>query len=419
MAPVSDCRRIPAFDRCCKTCRVTVGNFTETDPGRHEWERLWVLWHVVFGVLASVTIALIAVQDGTEPQWRWSAIGCLVLLVTWYIAAGSRAVRRDDERLGTRYLILAVPLTLIPFTIDPVGAIMLFILYPHVWMVLPHRKAAAATVATVVATGAAMVFRTGFDSSSLFAVVASSVAALVFTAALGLWITKIVGQSQQRAELVTQLNNARAELAEAGRQAGVAAERERLARDIHDTLAQGFTALALLVEAAKSEIGRDDDQARHHLGRAGSIARENLDEARILVHALTPTSLCQATLPEVLRRMANRSSDDFPNGCTFDSDGDSRALAPAQEIAVLRTVQEAVANARTHSRARSLTIELRFDVSQTRVDVSDDGLGFDATTVSGGYGLTGMRSRVTDTGGELTVDSGPGRGTTITARWPA
>ena len=358
-----------------------------------------------------------ATRDGTAPQ-RWTAVAALVALGGWYLLVGRRAVHYENARLGRRYLVLAVPLTLLAFALDPVGAIMLFMLYPHIWVLLPQRQATVVTALTAVTTGVAIALGSGFEPSSVFVVSAFSVVALAFAAAMGLWITRIVEQSRQRAELVTRLNAAQTELAEAAKQAGISAERERLARDIHDTLAQGFSAVALLIDAAKADLGHGDDRVRHLLTRAGDVARENLDEARTLVHALTPPSLREGSVSDVLHRLVDRLNDGSATAFTFTVTGDPRSFPPAREVAVLRLVQEATGNARAHADASGVTVQLVFGSTETLVRVSDNGRGFDVDTAAGGYGLAGMRRRVTDTGGSLTVDSVVGNGTTVTARWP-
>lgn len=402
-----------------KLDRMTASDLaTQSGPGRDEWDRLRLAWHGAFGVLVTTTALLVITQDEPSPQQRWTAVAALTGLALWYLVVGGRAIHRDDERLGRTYLVLAIPLTLIPFALSPFAAIMLFMLYPHIWMLLPQRQATMVTAVAVLATGGVMTLATGFGSTSIVGMAAFCAAALMFTAALGLWITRIVEQSQRRAELVNQLNAAQTELAEAGKRAGVAEERERLAREIHDTLAQGFAAVAMLIDAAKSDIGHDDDQAKHLLTRAGDIARENLDEARTLVHALTPPTLREGSLSDVLRRVVKRLDDESSISFEFTSAGPPRPLPPAQEIAVLRVTQEATGNARAHAHAATVSVFIDFGADETRLKITDDGCGFDTGFATGGYGLSGMRGRVTETGGSLTVDSAQGRGTTVIARWP-
>lgn len=247
------------------------------DPGVDEWQRARG-WHVVFGVLAGLTGVLIAADDGLGPARRYAAFAFLAALCGWYAVAGGRALHRDPRTGGPAYVAVAVVLTVALFAAAPVGAVMLFLLYPHIWALLPMRQAVAATVLALAATAAAMV---ADGTATPEAVLVITGVGLVVALALGTWITRIIEQSRQRAQLVADLAATRAELAEVSRRAGAMAERERLAHDVHDTLAQGFTSVLLLLAAA--ETAPDLAIARHHIDRARSTARENLAEARALI----------------------------------------------------------------------------------------------------------------------------------------
>jgi signal transduction histidine kinase len=123
---------------------------------------------------------------------------------------------------------------------------------------------------------------------------------------IGLWISRIINQSKHRAAVIAELAATRTELAELSRQAGAMAERERLARDIHDTLAQGFASVLLLLEAADTEIGPASAAARPFLRDAGRTAADNLAEARAMVAALSPPDLRDASLPAALGQLIDR-----------------------------------------------------------------------------------------------------------------
>src|SRR5215218_4366737 len=104
-----------------------------TDAGRDEWQRSIQGWHLAFGLLATVTGGLFMIEDGMRPAERFAALGILLILIIWYAATAGRVLQRDRTRLGLAYLIAAVPLTVAMFAIRPVGALMLFALYPHIW----------------------------------------------------------------------------------------------------------------------------------------------------------------------------------------------------------------------------------------------------------------------------------------------
>jgi signal transduction histidine kinase len=232
---------------------------------------------------------------------------------------------------------------------------------------------------------------------------------------------KIIRQSTGRAELIAQLEQTRAALAQANREAGMLAERERLASEIHDTIAQGFTSILMLAQAAESMIDSDPALARKQLGLVGRTARENLAEARALVAGLAPAALTSATLADALTRLTERAGQELGIAAEFAVSGEPRALGTGAEVVLVRVCQEALSNVRKHARARSVRVLLCFaDAGVTvgagvRLEVADDGVGFEAGPDCEGFGLRGMRARVDDIGGKLDVTSAPGAGTTVSA----
>ena len=227
---------------------------------------------------------------------------------------------------------------------------------------------------------------------------------LGFSLLLGLWIYRIIEQSESRASLIASLEAARAELAAAHHAQGVAAERERIAREIHDTLAQGFTSIVMLAQASPVQPALIEQ-----------VARDNLAEARALVAAFSP--LDSSTLTEALDRLTTRFRDETGLAVEVDLSG-SPALSRDREVVLLRVVQEALTNVRRHARASSVTVRLQADPAGARVEVVDDGVGFGPDRREG-YGLAGIRGRVDEAGGSVDVASAPGRGTHLTVRVPA
>jgi len=194
---------------------------------------------------------------------------------------------------------------------------------------------------------------------------------------------------------------------------GALAERERMAREIHDTLAQGFTSLLMLIQAVEAELHDDPAQARRHLALMDETARQNLAEARALVAGGTPADLADASLPDALRRLAAR------HDAALAVTGPVRALPAAPEVVALRSCQEALANARKHAgSSATVSLTLAYADETLTVSVRDDGCGFEPDAVSGGYGLAGLRTRAAEAGGTALVRSAPGGGTTVTVRLP-
>jgi len=213
-------------------------------------------------------------------------------------------------------------------------------------------------------------------------------------------------------------------LVERARRAGVLEERQRLAHEIHDTLAQGFTSIVTNLEAAGGALQRDRAALRRHLEQALAVARESLSEARRLVWALRPEPLEEAPLPEALRRLAARWSSSSGIPARVLVTGEPRALPADPEVTLLRVAQEALANVRKHARAGRVAITLSYIGDRVALDVRDDGVGFDPAAPSpgddgSGFGLRSMRERVGRAGGTLSVESAPGEGTVLSAEVPA
>jgi signal transduction histidine kinase len=240
---------------------------------------------------------------------------------------------------------------------------------------------------------------------------------------LGIWIDKVISQSQQRAELIEELEAARDQLAEAHHSAGVMAERERMAREIHDTLAQGMTSIVMLAQTAAVELSRGAaEPAAARLAAIEDTARENLAEARALVAAFTPVALSEATLTEVLRRQAERFAAETGVDVQVSldlPDDEVAALPQAQQVVLLRAAQESLANVRKHAGATSVLIRLGMSADGVGIEIRDDGTGFEPEAPAGGFGLAAMRGRVEESGGTVQVESAPGRGTRVQVLIPA
>jgi signal transduction histidine kinase len=224
--------------------------------------------------------------------------------------------------------------------------------------------------------------------------------------------------SEERAALIRELEATRAEVARLSHEAGIAEERQRLAGEIHDTVAQGLSSVVMLVEAADAALDRNLDVARDHLRLATRTARENLDETRAIVAALTPAPLDGAPLTDALRRLVSGFGAQTGVVATLSTGGQDRPLSTGTSVVLLRVVQEALHNVRKHAGASTVCVELVVHDETVSVQVRDDGAGFDTRLVNGGYGLGGMRSRVEQVGGTLAISSAPGGGTTIRTEVP-
>ena len=203
------------------------------------------------------------------------------------------------------------------------------------------------------------------------------------------------------------------------RQAAIIRERNRMARDIHDTLAQGFTGVILHLEAAEEAMSRRRSEiVSGHIRGAGEIARDGLREARRSVGALRPLALEDKKLAAAMEELLAKLAAGTAMRARFTLDGEPRDLPPEWEENILRIGQEALTNALRHARASELEIQLVFSDGEVCLSARDNGCGFDTTGKYSGFGLRGMAERAANMGGRLTIQSVNGVGTTISAVMP-
>jgi signal transduction histidine kinase len=232
--------------------------------------------------------------------------------------------------------------------------------------------------------------------------------------------------SQERADTIVRLENALAEnarlqeqLLAQSRQTGVRDERERLAREIHDTIAQSLAGVVAQLQAAEGSADAQD--VRRRVSRATEMARTALVEARRSVQDLTPAELADAGLADALSRLVTSWRDDHGVEASFVVVGDATALHSEVEATLLRIAQEALANVAKHASASRVGVTLTFDEADVILDVRDDGSGFDPTAPrrSSSFGLGVMRERAQRLAGTFTLESAPGAGTAVSASIPA
>lgn len=379
----------------------------------HAWERFRWAWHVAAGaVLAVATTG--ALTDSIEGRTRVAIAGLVAVLVAHYWTCWSRSATEDGQRWGTAYVGGAIGLWLALTSLHPAFFLLLFLLYSHCYMHLEIRRAIVAACLLTVGVGA--MHWSGGSISGHVCELALLGLGVVASALLGLWIHAIISQSREREDLIEELERTRHELAGIERQAGVLEERQRLAAEIHDTLAQGFTSVVMLSQAVDVGLGPDTPApVRRQVALIGQTARENLAEARRLLAALTPAPLSGTSLVDALSRLTDRLSEETDVAVTTVVVGAAHPLPPAKEVAVLRAAQESLANIRRHASATTVGLTLTYDADGgVELDVRDDGVGFELDDARDGYGLPGLQRRIEKIGGRVDIDSAPGRGTRVT-----
>ncbi|OXM50769.1 sensor histidine kinase [Amycolatopsis alba] len=268
------------------------------------------------------------------------------------------------------------------------------------------------TVATILAQ---LRIATEFDPSIVLAPVAVALMATMT-------FLQLERDRKELVEAVKALLDARVDLAQSQRLAGMVQERERLAREIHDALAQGLSSMRMLLQAAQRSWDTDPELAKGYVNRAAEAAGDNLAEARRFVKGLGSPRLEATDLGETLRELAEQVMFATTHPVRFEISGDPYPLESEVEAGLLRVAQGALANVSEHSRATKAAVTLTYLADKVLLDIRDDGVGFDPASqrTSGlrGNGLRMISERLAELDGEMVVESAPGEGTALAVAVP-
>jgi signal transduction histidine kinase len=377
--------------------------------------RWWSVAVVATGIVLSVLVLL----EHPSTVRTVGAIGTTTLLVGVWLVLGKRALQRP--RVGLIVAIAFVVLTSVSVGFESAMATMQCVAFPVIWTVLDRtRTAIIANVCFAVAVGIGFFIGLGATMEALVVGATIEGISLVFSLALGLWITGIAEKSAERKLLIDDLESAQEQLAALSRDAGAASERERLAREIHDTIAQDLAGLVLTAQRGLRELrAGNTSAAEKQLGVLEENARHALTETRTLVASGAAVGVDGGSLAIALRRLAERFERETGIVVTVSA-ADTRALDRDDEVVLLRCAQEALANVRKHSTAKnaSVALEVAEDGGTVNLRITDNGSGFDPANSSSGFGLTGLRERLALVRGTLAVTASPGGGTTLVASLP-
>ena len=382
------------------------------------WRRQQVWWHSLFGALLLVVTVLLVLDD---PADRLPVdLALLAALGTDYALLGRRALAGSGPGWSWSYLVIAWSIV-VALVSGPSGGyawVLSFGLFPHTWAMLRRRSALAVTLLAVGAITLVQLAQSDSGDTTAGILVGAAIS-LSLAALLGVFIDRIMSEASSRAEVIDELRRTQADLAAAEREGGVYAERERISREIHDTLAQGFTSVLALARATSSALDRGDHEAvRSRLKLIEETATDNLSEARLIVAELSPGHLQSRTLPQALERLVEAVARETGMDGTFAVEGTPEVIGTNVDIVLLRTAQEALSNVRRHAGARSYAVRLAFGEGSTVLTVCDDGRGFEEGDRPSGYGLDGAAARAGDVDAGFEVVSAVGEGTTVRVEVP-
>lgn len=379
-------------------------------------------WYDVFFAATIVVLALLNTYTwvpGTGE--RIAAWAILAALAVGYLLVGRSALSRATPRRGGFAWSFALVLIVGSGALvacSPNLAVVQAIAFPILWNIFDKtRTAIIANVLLALAVSAGFLVCLGLGADSVAQTGIIEGISLIGSLALGLWISRIADLSAERQRLLDELTDAQDQLAANNRNTGASTERERLAREIHDTIAQSLTGIVMLAQRAQRDLlAGNVSPVGDDLRLLEESARDTLVETRSLVAASARVEL-GGGIGTALERLGERFERETGIEVSVMTDA-AAELERDTEVVLLRCAQEALANVRKHSGARAASVALAIGASEVVLTVHDDGTGFDAGQSTSGFGLPGMRDRLALANGTLSVSSSVGAGTTLSARLP-
>jgi len=381
---------------------------------RNVWEQWDWIWHISAYTFLAVNIAF--VLGNTPPgSFPLSFLGLSALLALWYLPFFAAPIMRwwNTPKWGVLYFLAGWALWSGLLALSDSSLLLAGMFYPMIFTRFPIRRAIA--VAVFQTLGLYLLYMLLYTPENGWVILMIALGLLIAATLIGVFVAALINQSVERQRLLDEFTQTRASLLKAEREAAVLAERQRLAHEIHDTLAQQFTSIIMHLSAAR--LG-DPATLQTHIQPAEQAAREGLDEARRIVWDMRPKPLEGASFVESIEGVAARWSVKNAVKVAMAVTGTPYSLPPAIEVALLRISQEALHNVKKHARAQNVTITLSYMPDVLALDVVDDGRGFDAAADGRGFGLKSMRERAEGLGGEFAIESEPGRGAKIAVLIP-
>lgn len=388
-------------------------------------------WDLAAAGMAFVLVGVTAVGHLTGDATVWGGVLVLAGSAVLYVGLGRRLLRRQEYRLHVLLTVSAAVLVALAVAHHPLYALLQALVYPLIWTTSVNLRGALAAnpvIAVAVVTG----YLLHGGLAEVWEGLGVAVISLVFSLAMGLWIVHVDATSTERAELIAHLRAAQDQVADLHRDAGAVAERERIARDLHDTIAQTLTGIVMVAQRADARASSSDvpSPVRSDISLVEEMARDALREARGLVTVLSPIEL-DTTLADALARLGERFTRETGVRVSTDVAADLAGLGREGEVILLRAAQEGLANVRKHARAHRAWVRVRRLDGVVRLVVLDDGAGPVAVAEPGtpgrapepspeaGFGISGLRNRLSAVGGTVSLEAVPGGGARLTVVVPS
>ncbi|WP_083587193.1 sensor histidine kinase [Agrococcus sp. Marseille-P2731] len=359
------------------------------------------VWDAYVGIGALVLSGVACFAAPTPAAIGLGASGVLVIAVAYAL---TRRRMVADRPSAAFQVVAVIACAAAAYAFGPLASAQALVA-PLLWM--SSGTSTRRAVVTNVALFGAVLGAFALRGSEIGLLATTQALSLAFSLVIGLWISGLARANDERERLIGELEHAHASVARLSGEQATAAERARMARDLHDTIAQDLAAIAML--AQRSQLDREA------LRSIEQLAQDSLVQVRGMAAAHAGVGLDDG-LQVALERLGGRFQAE--TGVVVAVEAALVPLPVDVEVALLRTAQEALANVRKHAAARRVEVRVSTDASGTVLSVADDGQGFDRASVSRGLGLQGLDERMALAGGSLEIESSPA-GTTVTARLAA
>ncbi|GGM94557.1 two-component sensor histidine kinase [Terrabacter tumescens] len=382
-------------------------------------------WGVHLLVAALLVLTALRAVVGRTSGWPLVVLFAGLVAIVYSVGPRWAAVSRSP-RAARAWLALLLTAWLALLAVSPEAVYLAFPWFFLLLHLLPRRGGLTAVAVVTVAAVAGFAWHQRTLTAAM--VIGPVLGAGVVTATV-FGYQALYAESERRRRLILELDRTRSDLAAVQHRAGVMDERERLAREIHDTLTQGLSSIQLLLRAATRSLDSEREvnpaRALDLVEQARHEAHQNLAEARRFVRALAPGDLEESTLTGALRRLCETTTSRSGIPVSFHEVGPPVLLTTPAEVALLRIAQTALANTTQHAKPTRADVTFTVMDAAVTLDIVDNGIGFalrseasagpGAVAVAGsrGFGLRSMASRAAELGGVLTVESQPGRGTAV------
>ncbi|CAG7844660.1 Sensor histidine kinase LiaS [Pseudoclavibacter triregionum] len=389
------------------------------------------VWEFILAVPPLLFIAVPLAFAAVDPARTWIAIAALVAFPLGYWTFGRRLW--TSRAASIAYLVLITLATFAAMVAVPPLAMLKTVYFPLMWKIVGTVRAAIGW-SLLFGLGVTVVTMLGQPLSSLPSVLVMAAISVGMSIGIGLAITYAWHSADERAKLLEELRATQGRLLEASRLAGVSTERERISRELHDTIAQSLVGAGMLVERAKRSAGRveravadgaDPSEvstllARHGelLDQLGELSSEALAETRAVIAESAPVADGPNGFLAALERLANRYRRETGLDVTVSSEMDEARIDRATQVVLLRCAQEGLANVRRHASAHAASIAVREVDGCAVLTLADDGVGLDPATAAPGFGLPSLRERAASLGGSVEIASEPDGGTEVVVRVP-